>query len=124
MTPQTPLNILLIVPRANDADAHPIAAALNADGHAVSRACSISEARDLCESGRFDLVITADPLPDGRATDLRAATTLPCARLPAILVTKPSPADGSATPATFAATLHHPVAPTALRDAVRRAATR
>jgi CheY-like chemotaxis protein len=114
-----PLQILLV--ESHDDVAKAIVRLLSADGHIVSRAGTLAEAHELCEDGRFDLLITGHQLPDGPACELLAETS-PCERIPGILV---APGDDEMCNVSlgFRARVQTPLTLPALRNAIIRATT-
>jgi DNA-binding response OmpR family regulator len=112
-----PLQILLV--ESHDDVAMAIVRLLSTDGHMVSRAGSLAEAHELCEDGRFDLLITGHHLPDGPACELLAEAS-PCERVPGILVAAGDDEMCSVS-LGFRARLHTPLTLPALRHAIIRA---
>lgn len=113
MTTRTPLNILLVVSGNEPAD---VARLLAGDGHAVSRAGSLAEAEELCEIGRFDLMIVNHRLPDGPACELLAGAGA-CRHVPGIVMAADDD-DLCSVSLGFRARLAAPVALPALRTAI------
>jgi CheY-like chemotaxis protein len=117
MSQSQPLNILLV--EHEDATARRLAELLHSEGHALTRAGSVAEARDLCELARFDVLIANNTLPDGPACTL-LLDPHPCRHLPGILLTHSTDASLCTHAHTFRARLSPPLTRTAVRDALRR----
>jgi DNA-binding NtrC family response regulator len=112
---QRPLNILLI--EDHDDSAVVMSRMLGKDGHFVTRAGTVAEARVLREVGKFELVITDRRLPDGDAWVMLAETE---AGVPVVTVGGDG-ADAAGRPAGFKGHVQKPVGLVALRDAIARA---
>lgn len=112
-----PFHILLI--ESEDNVAKHIAQLLSNDGHFVSRAVTLSEADELCEDGRFDLLITASKLPDGPACEL-LTPQFACKKIPGILIEGQDHGDCKVAKG-FRARVQIPVTLPALRSAITQA---
>jgi DNA-binding response OmpR family regulator len=110
--------ILLVEPDPRVAAA--ISSLLVKDGHSVSRATRLQEAHDLCQDGRFDLLIASNHLPDGAACEL-LTDAHSCRTLPGILVTSDPDSTLCMTAEGFRARLTPPIHLPALRSAILRA---
>jgi DNA-binding response OmpR family regulator len=111
-----PLQILLV--ESHDDVAQAIVRLLSTDGHMISRAGTLAEAQELCEDGRFDLLITGHRLPDGPACELLEKMN-PCERVPGILVAADDD-EMCGVSLGFRAQLHAPLTLPALRNGLCR----
>lgn len=96
--PNLPVRFLLVEP--DPADARLLGAALAKERFAVETAASLAEARERVRRTTFDLVLSADPLPDGSPLELLGRVPATPA-VPLVLLTESASAD--AAKAAFAA---------------------
>ena len=112
---QRPLNILLI--EDHDDSALVMTRMLGKDGHQVTRAGTVAEARVLREVGKFDMVITDRRLPDGDAWGLLAEIA---GGIPVVTVGGDA-ADVAGRPASFKGHVRKPVGLAEIRSAIAQA---
>ncbi|HEY1686623.1 MAG TPA: response regulator [Tepidisphaeraceae bacterium] len=111
------LHVLLV--DHQDKTARDLVGLLNTDGCRVSRAATLAEAHELCEDGRFDLLVTASKLPDGPACELLDQNHA-CKKISGILIEEK---DGDACKVSkgFRAHIRAPLTLLILRKAIAQA---